>query len=245
MGFRLVVLMALVIAGPAAAQFPPDSTVNLKVLPRDLPVREVINTMRGITMALGVRCQYCHIGEEGEPLSEFDFVSDDMPAKLKAREMLRMVARINGEWLAALPRRSTPAVAVTCVTCHRGQPRPVMLEDLLTQVTDSAGAAAAVVRYDELRAEYYGGFTYDFGPAPVNDAATRLLRANRAAEARTLLGLNATHHPDDTQTLILRGQAELALGDTAAAVTLLERALAAQPGNPVLRRLLERIRPGG
>lgn len=245
MPFRLALLAALVAAGPAMAQFPPDSTVNLKVLPRGMPVREVIDTMRGIALALGVRCQYCHIGEEDEPLSEFDFVSDDLPAKRKAREMLRMVARINGEWLAALPQRKAPGVDVTCVTCHRGQARPVMLEDLLGQITDSAGAEAAAARYRELRTEYYGGFTFDFGPEPVNAAATRLLRANRPAEARTLLGINAEHHPDDTLGLILRGQAELALGDTAAAVTLLERALAAQPGNPALRRLLGRLRPGG
>jgi len=245
MPWLLALLLLTCTAWRAAAQFPPDSTVNLKVLPRDTPVRELINTMRGITQALGVRCQYCHIGEEGEPLSEFDFASDDLPAKLTAREMLRMVGEINREWLAALPRRGTPAVEVTCVTCHRGQARPVMLQDLLAHVTDSAGAAAAAARYGELRAEHYGGFTYDFGPGPVNDAATRLLRANRPADARTLLGLNAEHHPDDAQSLVLRGQTELALGDTAAAVTLLERALRAMPDNPMLRRLLDRLRPGG
>jgi len=245
MRLRLVTLMALVSAGPAAAQFPPDSTVNLKVLPRDMPVREVIATMRGFALALGVRCHYCHIGDESEPLAEFDFVSDDLPAKLKAREMLRMVERINGEWLATLPERGTPAVEVACVTCHRGQARPVMMEDLLAQIADSAGAEAAVARYGELRGEYFGGFTYDFGPSPVNVAATRLLRLDRAGDARTLLGLNAQHHPDDLQSLVLRGQAELALGDTAAAVILLERALEAEPANPALRRMLQRIRPGG
>jgi len=101
-------------AGSAAAQFPPDSTENLQVLPKDTPVREVINTMRGFAIGLGVRCEHCHIGDAGEPLSTFDFVSDDMPAKDKAREMLRMVRQINGEWLAALPKRGTPAVEVQC-----------------------------------------------------------------------------------------------------------------------------------
>jgi hypothetical protein len=245
MRFRFVLPILSLAAGPALAQFPPDSTVNLKVLPRDIPVRELINTMRGFTNALGVRCQHCHIGEEGEPLAEFDFVSDDMPAKLKAREMLRMVAQINGEWLADLPRRGTPAVEVACVTCHRGQARPIMLEDLLAQVGDSAGADAAVVRYRELRDQFFGGFTYDFGPDPVNAAAGRLLRTGHPADARTMLGLNAEYHPDDLEALTLLGQAELALGDTAAAVAALERALAIQPRNPMLRRLLSRLKPGG
>jgi hypothetical protein len=244
MRYAIVCVAMLSLAARAAAQFPPDSAVNLKVLPRDIPVRELINTMRGIAIALGVRCHHCHVGADDEPLSEFDFVSDDLPAKLKAREMLRMVARINDEWLMALPSRGTPAVEVTCVTCHRGQPRPVMLEDLLGQITDSAGVQAAVTRYDELRREHYGGFTYDFGPGPVNEAATRLLRAGRAADARTLLGLNTVHHPEDVTGLVLRGQAALSLGDTAAAVPLLEQALAAEPGNPMLRRLLERLRAG-
>jgi hypothetical protein len=232
-------------AGPAAAQFPPDSTVNLKVLPKDMPVREVLNTMRGFTAALGVRCDYCHIGEAGEPLSEFDFVSDDMPAKQKAREMLRMVGQINGEWLAALPRRGTPAVEVRCVTCHRGQARPVMIESVLMQVADSAGADAAVARYRELRTRYYGGFTYDFGAGPVNTAAVGLIRAGRATDAKTLLGLNGEYHPDDPQAAFVLGQAELALGDTTAAVAALERALQLQPDNPQARRLLSQLRPGG
>jgi hypothetical protein len=245
MRFRVALLVLGVTVRPAAAQFPPDSAVNLEVLPADIPIRQLIDTMRGITAALGVRCEYCHVGDAGEPLSEFDFVSDDMPAKGKAREMLRMVADINGRWLAALPRRGTPAVEVACVTCHRGQARPVMLEDLLAQVTDSAGADVAVARYRGLRERFYGGFTFDFGPDPVNEAAAGLLRSRRFADAKTLLGLNAEYHPDDARGLVLRGQVELALGDTSAAVPLLERALELQPENPPLQRLLSRLRPRG
>ena len=33
--------------------------------------------MPGFTRALGVRCSYCHVGEEGESLSTYDFASDD------------------------------------------------------------------------------------------------------------------------------------------------------------------------
>ena len=95
----LVPVLALLGASNLSAQFPPARTKNLKVLPTDMPVREVIDTMRSFTRALGVRCTYCHIGEEGQDLAQYDFESDEKPPKLKAREMLRMVAAINGEHL--------------------------------------------------------------------------------------------------------------------------------------------------
>src|SRR5215475_2725501 len=74
-----------------AQQFPPQKLENLKVFPKDIPVRALLDTMGGFTRALGVRCNYCHVGEEGKPLSSYDFKSDEKPEKTKAREMLRMV----------------------------------------------------------------------------------------------------------------------------------------------------------
>jgi tetratricopeptide (TPR) repeat protein len=46
----------------------PDKFTNLQVLPKDLGKRELLETMKNFTRALGVRCQFCHIGEEGKPL---------------------------------------------------------------------------------------------------------------------------------------------------------------------------------
>ncbi len=48
--------------------------------------RQVINVMRGFAMGLGVRCEHCHVGEPGQPLGSFDFVSDEKPTKEKARD---------------------------------------------------------------------------------------------------------------------------------------------------------------
>src|SRR6185437_12934948 len=50
-----------------------------------------------LTVSLGVRCTYCHVGEEGKPLSTFDFASDAKDHKLTARKMLAMMHRINAE----------------------------------------------------------------------------------------------------------------------------------------------------
>src|SRR5580692_13151166 len=68
----------------------PEKPKNLQVLPKDWPGSRLQPVMIGFTRALGVRCSYCHVGEEGKPLSTFDFASDDNPNKNRAREMLRM-----------------------------------------------------------------------------------------------------------------------------------------------------------
>jgi hypothetical protein len=241
MRLRLALVASSLAVTPAAAQFPPDSVVNLQVLPQDMPVRDVIATMRTFTFALGVRCDYCHIGADGEPLAEFDFVSDDMPAKVQAREMMRMVGAINDDWLAGLPRRGARGVQVECLTCHRGQARPILMDDLLVQLVDSAGAEAAAARYRDLRARLYGGATYDFRAGPVAAAAARLLRSGRPGAADTLLALNAEFHPDDPPSAFLASQVALAQGDTAAAIEALVRAAALQSDNPLIQRLLEQL----
>jgi len=42
-----------------------------------------------------VRCQCCHVGEEGQPLAQFDLVSDTKRSKVVARQMMLMVQEIN------------------------------------------------------------------------------------------------------------------------------------------------------
>ena len=61
--------------------------------------------------------------------SRAHFASDERQTKRTAREMMRMMGRINGELLPAITARGTPPVEVQCITCHRGAPRPLMLED--------------------------------------------------------------------------------------------------------------------
>ena len=104
----LVALIAGVGALPLRAQFPPDSLVNLQVLPEDIEVRELIGTMRGFALGLGVRCEHCHVGEEGQPLSTFDFPADEKPTKAKAREMLRWCRRSMESTLPTCPSGPTP-----------------------------------------------------------------------------------------------------------------------------------------
>src|SRR5258706_16207141 len=101
MNARPVVFLIAALAAPAAlsgqapGKFPPDSLINVKVIPKNTPVMQVVGMMRNFAGALGVRCQFCHVGQEGQPLAQFDFAKDEKRTKLTARQMMRMVEEIN------------------------------------------------------------------------------------------------------------------------------------------------------
>lgn len=111
---------------PAAQQAPPwtpPDPTNLQVFPKDITKRDLVQNMRRFTAALGVRCEFCHVGE-GNDLSKFDFASDDKRQKRNARLMLKMTADVNAR-LADVPEpRPAGTPAVTCYTCHRGETKP-------------------------------------------------------------------------------------------------------------------------
>ena len=127
-----------------------DRPRNLKVLPADLSRDSVVKLMRfEVASGLGVSCNFCH-GAPGVPFDSIDFASDERETKRKAREMMRMVARINGELLPEISGRSTPPLRVMCITCHRAAPRPLMLEDTLGTVLTRHGADSMVATFDRL-----------------------------------------------------------------------------------------------
>ena len=129
--FLALLLAAGLCQAPAGAQgtFPPSSFKNLQVLPRDATARVVVGTMKGFANNLGVRCQFCHIGEEGLPLEQFDFVSDEKAAKRIARAMMRLTSDINRQLDAAVPRPADSEPRVMCITCHRGKSKPTNLRE--------------------------------------------------------------------------------------------------------------------
>jgi Photosynthetic reaction centre cytochrome C subunit len=113
-------------AGPGGAQgkFPPDKFVNLQVFPKDTKADVLIGAMKDFARGLGVRCQYCHVGKEGEPLASFDFVTDDNPHKNIARSMMRMAAEVNSRIQKDVPDATANGYQVSCYTCHRGAEHP-------------------------------------------------------------------------------------------------------------------------
>jgi len=94
---------------------------NLQVLPQNITHDELINTMRFFTRSLGVRCGHCHVANPPGSKPEFDFPSDAKPEKGVARTMMRMVNKINGDYVSKVAQHDTK---VTCMTCHRGKVTP-------------------------------------------------------------------------------------------------------------------------
>lgn len=119
---------------PAAAQEGRDiwsDPQNLQVLPKDIDPQMLRGLMVGAAQGLGVRCWACHVGEEGQPLPEFDFQSDEKKMKKIAREMFKMTLRINQETMPAVAalEGEEEAGRVRCVTCHRGEVKPKLDEE--------------------------------------------------------------------------------------------------------------------
>lgn len=225
-----------------AQQFPPERLENIKALASDISVRALLDTMGAFTRALGVRCTYCHLGRESEPLSTYDFRSDEKPQKLKAREMIRMVVAINTDHLGRLTVRREPAIVVTCATCHRGVAEPRPLQQVLLVAYDRFGADSAEAQYRRLRERYFGRAAYDFGEVPLTDVATDLRRRGKAADGLRFNLLNTEFVPNSGFAHRQAAEGHLALGDTVAAISSLERALAINGGDQQARQRLEALR---
>lgn len=92
--------------GGEAAPIPPGPPKNLRVLPADTNIPQVMGAFRA---ALGTQCTYCHV--------QGDYASDENAKKSTARNMIRIAADIN----ASFPDGKRH---VTCYTCHRGEAVP-------------------------------------------------------------------------------------------------------------------------
>lgn len=239
-----IALLAVVTLSPAcfrpvAAQIP-DTFTNLRELPEDIPRRELIEQMRGFSFALGVHCNFCHVGEDPLDLTGYDFASDQKETKRVARAMIAMRREINGPLLAATGRDDRRVVG--CVTCHHGVRRPIELADEILGVIRSDGIDQAEARYRELREDYYGRAAYDFGPGSLNRVAETMIAEREATAALAMIRLNLEFYPDDPYPYGLQAQAFVVAGDREAAIASLEKAIALAPDSEFYRRQLERLR---
>ena len=235
---RFAVLLLLALAAPAGAQIP-DRFENLQVLPRDIPRDSLVQVMRGISMSLGVRCTYCHVGEEGKPLASFDFASDQKRTKLVARQMMLMLAEVNRR-LDTIPRGTTPALQATCATCHHGVSRPAPLATVLGEAA-TVSADSVTRAYRGLRERYYGRDAYDLSEPGVDAAAVRLARAGKYDEAQALLRAVEEFHPGVAGTWVARGNISLLRGDTTGAVSAFREAVKRDSTNQEARGRLQSL----
>lgn len=101
---------------------------NLKVLPANISRDSLDAIMDEFKVALGVKCNFCHAPRANDP-SKMDFSSDDKPEKEIARHMMQMTADINKQYFNFKnSERADTIRAVTCNTCHHGDPHPEELK---------------------------------------------------------------------------------------------------------------------
>jgi tetratricopeptide (TPR) repeat protein len=242
----LVAALALLAPPAAAAQEPwtwPERSENLQVLPADFPAERLGAVMRGFTRALGVRCSYCHVGEEGQPLSTFDFASDDNPKKDVARTMYRMLGVIN-DTLATIDPSGPERVNMWCHTCHRGRPRPTTLDEELAEIHAEDGIDATVAAYGELRERFYGRGSFDFGEGTLNTLGYALLGESRPQDAVRVFQLNVEQYPASANAWDSLGEGYLEAGDRAGAEAAYAKSLELDPENENARQKLDEIRGG-
>lgn len=89
---------------------------NIQVL-NGTPSSQLLPVMHFMRTSLGVRCDYCHVAENGK------YWMDDKPAKQTARKMLQMVFDINKANFGG-------RTVVTCNTCHRGSTKPLPIPSI-------------------------------------------------------------------------------------------------------------------
>jgi len=120
----LIAMAIVVIAGIAAVPSPPNDYKNLKVLPKDISTKDLSRIMIDeFEDGLGVSCGFCHAEEKDS--HKLDYASDEKPEKEIARLMMKMTLDVNEKYFQVThPLIGDSVLSITCMTCHKGQPRP-------------------------------------------------------------------------------------------------------------------------
>lgn len=218
-----------------------DDPKNLKVLPKDTSSDELRQMMRGISQGTGNRCSACHVGEVEADLNTYDFSLDDKEKKAKARKMIELVAEINANLANAFPDPTEPLVTVTCATCHRGQSKPEMIEDVLLRALHDDGLDQAIAKYRELRDRYYGGYTFDFSERTLMRIAEDLGGQDELDAAMAFVNLNLEFFPESSRSYVLRAQVLAEQGDIDAARSDYETALEMEPDSGWIKEQLDKL----
>jgi hypothetical protein len=235
-------VVALLLAASVAAQTPQPvwKGENLHFYPKDIARERLIQRMREFSFALGVRCQYCHAGGNGISFDGVVFASDEKPAKVTARAMLKMVDELNTVTLAKLPSRAEPRVTVECATCHRGQPLPKSLQTTLFETIQKDGVPAAVARYRELHKNLASG-SYNFGEWEMNELARRLTEAGNTDAAIAMLELNGEFNPQSGDIEFLIAELHRTRGERDKAIARYRAALAKAPQHQAAKQRLSEM----
>jgi cytosine/uracil/thiamine/allantoin permease len=125
---KIIIIVAIMAAFVSIGMALPSGTKNpernLRILPVDISNQKLDSFMKVYSLALGVSCNFCHVTKNNIPDS-LDFASDLNPMKENARKMISMVIGLNKTYFY-YDQKTEPIYlnAVTCKTCHRGEPYP-------------------------------------------------------------------------------------------------------------------------
>jgi hypothetical protein len=232
-------VLSLCLGGVTNAQLP-DKFTNLQYFPKTIDRERLVQTMRGFSFSLGVRCEYCHAGKGGDGLEKMDWASDEKDTKKAARAMLRMVDSINSDYIAKLGSQTQNRVS--CVTCHHGLSKPRGIAPTLDETLEKKGIPEALAQYKELRKSYYGGAQYDFSETPLNQLSEGLLHDRKTREAVALMEMNAElNAPLSTWGQSVEAMAHAANKDFEKAKADFQRILEKDPQNQWAKKQLEEL----
>jgi hypothetical protein len=113
--------------GPPQEHWKPEKLTNLKVLPKDTTPDQIMDIMEHFRRSLNMGCLGCHKGQQGKPISSFDFPDDSKENKEIARKMVKLTDDLNTKYADAYPEHDDSEKGkpkVTCATCHRGKRHP-------------------------------------------------------------------------------------------------------------------------
>ena len=219
----------------------PDHFTNLTVLPKTISKDDLIGVMRNFTEGLGVRCNFCHVGEEGKPISTYDFASDDKDNKRIARVMLKMTNNINDDYIAQLKDFGENIIEVKCVTCHHGVKQPKTLAQDLMGVINKKGVDEAINTYHDLYKQYYGGFSYNFKDNSLAELTHMLIDDKNYDAALKISNLNIEMYPNSGTAYFALGESYEASGDKAKAIQNIQKAIELSPDNMMFDRKLKQL----
>jgi len=111
--FRLLCVVCLAFAVPCGALAADGK--NLLVLDKNISSEELKKTMEAYAAQLGVKCVFCHVGEQYE--------KDDKKQKQDARKMIKLVLEMKSR-KADFFKTTVKDTAIQCAMCHRGRPQP-------------------------------------------------------------------------------------------------------------------------
>ena len=239
-GAKVVVILAGVLLSGAPAARADEELKNLKVFPATTTKRELTETMKQWSQALGVRCEFCHEQKVPGDFQSIDFASDKLGHKAIARRMYSMVNDLNA---GPLPRAAGEEdAAVSCVTCHRGLAYPTTLDRVVLGVTRESGGEAGVKKYRELRERYYGSGSYDFGPRSLQTVAESLAADAAGLDAALAIGrLNVEMFPTTADPHVVVAQILEMKQDKAGALAEVNEALKLEPGHRHALRLKQAL----